>query len=222
MSGKEVSQIIQVNFGKDNYERALSITDNIRILFLNRKPLEIRCIIFEKDLIFHLIINEKKLKIYHDCPSVLFNQTFTEGNICLHFIKLFLLVDYEITKEFLSNYNDYTIMTSLSEILEEKLINLYLLMEKTPYKDIEKNQLIELFYTKGLNHLKGILNHLIKHHYFTEFFSLLEHFSSNNRFNEKNISIIKEAPSKLIAMAENYSFLSFIINKLYFGTTVAF
>jgi len=214
MSDKEIAEIIQVNFGKENYERALSIPENtIKILLLKENPLEIRCLIFEKELIYHLIIDEKRLKLFHNCPSILFKQTFTGNDVCLHFVKLFLLLDYRIIRDFLNNYHDYTKITSLSEILEEKLKNLCLLINKLPNltnKNRFNHYLPKFFNTAEISHLRDILENLIEENYFLEYLSFLKRFNDKNideGFVDKNISIIKKALSHLIAAIKNYSFL---------------
>ncbi len=218
MKKKKISETIITNFGQDLYERALELFDRkIRFLIIKENPLEIRCIIFEKDQIFHLIIDERKHKIYHDCPSILFNQTFPGEPICIHIIKVLLLIDENITMNFLRDYQTYAPMTLFSEILKEKKKNLYLLIKNSielkDRVDLKMNTPKSSHYLerKSFNHH---LNYLIENNFFLECFNFLNHFDDKNRNEiiEKYSPIINLVLEKLISSISNYSLLRLIRN----------
>ncbi len=216
MSKNRISEIIITNFGQEIYERALTIPKkDIKILAINEKPLEIRCIIFEKDSIYHVIIDEKNEIFYHDCQSILFKQTSTVENICLHIVAIFLIIDINLTIAFINNYRNYIPLKSFSRIFEEKLNNLSLLMKDSISSgEINLMRNLSLKYHRKLkkDYLRFTLNYFLKRGYYLELFRQLKHIvKGKNRSYFNSVSVfIEKSFSQLDSEIPNLTFLRII------------
>jgi len=86
MKTKMLSEIIIEKFGLELYKKAQDFPNNkINIISLYERPIKIRSIVLDNDREFHLIINEKKGEIFHDCPTFLIHSE-REDKICIHIL----------------------------------------------------------------------------------------------------------------------------------------
>jgi len=143
MTKKSISEIISERFGVEIYKESVKFPKNkINIISLKENLIEIRAIIFDEDREYHLIIDEKRKEIFHDC-DVFFSGMDIDKKACPHLIKLLLMVKPSISKNILNNINIFN-FTSEDYSSKKKSKN-YLELANT---SIENNNCIE-----GLNYL---------------------------------------------------------------------
>ena len=101
-------QLIEI-FGLSLYQQSLKFLSNkINIIFIRESPIKIRSLVLDNEREFHLIIDEKKNEIFHDCPSFWIHSE-REKKVCVHIIKLLLVVKNHIAQKILENFNDYNL-----------------------------------------------------------------------------------------------------------------
>jgi hypothetical protein len=67
MTKKEISELIIEMFNNEKYQKALEFPNNkVNIISFRDSPLKLRVLILDNDREFHLIIDEKKMEIFHD------------------------------------------------------------------------------------------------------------------------------------------------------------
>ena len=150
MPSNKLSNIILKKFDKNLYEKSQEFpTNKINIVLIKEEPLlKIRSIILDNDREFHLVINQKKLEIFHDCPSFLIHSSKDE-KICIHFIKILLIIKEKVALKFLEDFERYT-LTSEDAGSAKKSKNFTILANNC----FKTNNCIE-----GLNYLnKAIIN----------------------------------------------------------------
>ena len=199
MPSNKLSNIILKKFDKNLYEKSQEFpTNKINIVLIKEEPLlKIRSIILDNDREFHLVINQKKLEIFHDCPSFLIHSSKDE-KICIHFIKLLLIIKENVALKFLEDFERYT-LTSEDVGSIKKSKNFSILANNC----FKTNNCIE-----GLNYLnKAIINQCeceniiekyfemaIENNLFIEFFEFVksgydndleDHFIKFNNYIEK-------------------------------------
>jgi len=70
-----ISEFIIGKFGEKIFQKSQNFPNNkINIIFSRNKPIKINAIILDNDREFHLVINEKKNEIFHDCPRFLIHS----------------------------------------------------------------------------------------------------------------------------------------------------
>ncbi|MCK4371292.1 MAG: hypothetical protein KAW03_09505, partial [Candidatus Lokiarchaeota archaeon] len=107
MVKKSISSLIIDKFGLNLYQKSLKfLTNKINIIDIGEDPIKIRSIILDNEREFHLIIDEKNNEIFHDCPSFLIHSE-REKKVCVHLIKLLLIVKNNIAQNILENLNSY-------------------------------------------------------------------------------------------------------------------
>jgi hypothetical protein len=179
MSQKSISEIIIEKYGLKLYEQAFNFPINkINIIYLREEPsIKIRSIILDNDREFHLIVNENKSEIFHDCPTFLIFST-NEEKICIHLIKVLLLIKEHLALKILENLEHYK-LTSEDFGSKKKSKNFLLLANRC----FETNSCVE-----GLNYLnkaiinqseceniiKNYLERAIEHNLFIEFFEFIK------------------------------------------------
>ena len=105
MDGKSLSEIIIEKFGGKLYQQAVNLANNkVNIIFLRKDPIKIRSIILQNEREFHLIIDEEKGEIFHDCPSFLIHSEI-EKKICTHFVKLLLVIKDKLALKILKDFD---------------------------------------------------------------------------------------------------------------------
>ncbi len=109
MVKKSISSLIIDKFGLNLYQKSLKfLTNKINIIDIGEDPIKIRSIILDNEREFHLIIDEKNNEIFHDCPSFLIHSE-REKKVCVHLIKLLLIVKNNIAQNILENLNSYSL-----------------------------------------------------------------------------------------------------------------
>jgi len=143
MTKKLIHEIISERFGVERYIESMKFPVNkINIISLKKNPIEIRAIIFDEEREYHLIIDERRNEIFHDC-DVFFSGMDIDKKACPHLITLLLMVEPSISKDILNNINNFK-FTSEDYSSKKKSKN-YLELANT---SIENNNCIE-----GLNYL---------------------------------------------------------------------
>ena len=144
-----LSDVIKEKFGEKLYEKSKNFPNNkINIIRLRENPIKINTIILDNDREFHLIVNQKKGEIFHDCPSFLI-QSEREKKICIHFVKLLLLIKKHLALEILKDFESYS-LTSEDFGSKKKSKNFLLLANNC----FDTNNCVE-----GLSYLnKAIIN----------------------------------------------------------------
>jgi hypothetical protein len=147
MSKKEISELIIETFNNEKYQKALEFPNNkINIISFRESPLKLRVLLLDNDREFHLIIDEKRMEIFHDCPTFLIKINQKE-KICPHLIKILLVLDPQISKKIISNLNEYSL--SSEDFNSEKKSKSYLKLAQSCFQS--KNCL------DGLNYLNKII-----------------------------------------------------------------
>lgn len=109
MSRKVIPQLIIDKFGLDLVKKAQDYPINkLTIISLRKDPIKIRSTILDDEREFHLIIDEKKKEIFHDCPSFLIHSN-REDKMCIHIIKLLLSVDLELSLRIIKNLDEFNL-----------------------------------------------------------------------------------------------------------------
>ncbi len=98
---------IKEKFGQYLYQKAKDFPKNkINIIYYRESPIKIRSLILDNDREFHLIIDDERREIFHDCPSFLIYSEI-EKKMCVHLIKLFLMINENIAMKILENIHEY-------------------------------------------------------------------------------------------------------------------
>ena len=216
MTAHSLSKTIIERFGERKYIKAQNFSENkINIINLQKDPLEVRAIILENERELHLIINEEKKEIYHDCPDFLIHMDKMD-KICAHFLKVLLILDPGISSEIIKKLEDYRLTSE--DFGSFKKSKNYLLLAETCF---HQNNPVE-----GLNFLqKAIINKnecqeivetyfqkSIENHLYIEFFEFLNFAIENDLtyvFSTYSGQIFKAFLS-LIDSLQDYSFYNLI------------
>ena len=212
MKTKMLSEIIIEKFGLELYKKAQDFPNNkINIISLYERPIKIRSIVLDNDREFHLIINEKKGEIFHDCPTFLIHSE-REDKICIHILKLLLTVKPSISLSIVNNFSKYN-LTSEDFGSKKKSKNFL----KSANNCFKNNNCVE-----GLNYLnKAIMNQFecesiienylkisLANNLFIEFFEFLKNGYENelNDYFIKFNDYIEKGFKKFLSTVSKYSF----------------
>ena len=216
MSSKSISSLIIDKFGLNLYQNSLKFLSNkINIIQIREEPIKIRSIILDNEREFHLIIDERKKEIFHDCPLFLI---YSERNkkICVHLIKLLLIIRNKIALRILNDFKNYN-LTSEDFGSKKKSKNFLLLANQC----IENNNCVEAlsYLNKGIINqydseaiIKDYLRIAIENNLFIEFFEFLRKGYENelgdyfNKFND----YIEEGFKKFLNIIPEYSFFDLL------------
>ncbi|MFX1420654.1 MAG: hypothetical protein ACFE9N_17285, partial [Promethearchaeota archaeon] len=225
MVDKTVSSLIIDKFGITLYQKSLKFLSNkINLISIEEEPILIRSLILDDEREFHLIIDESKNEIFHDCPSFLIHSEKNK-KICVHLIKLLLIIKNNLAQKILENFKSY-FLTSEDLGSKKKSKNFLLLanscfkinncvealnyMNKAIYNQFEAEPIIE-------NYLKTA----IKNSLFIEFFEFLENGYENDlqKYFLTYNDYIEEGFKKFLNTIPNYSFFNLLkiiesINKI--------
>ena len=147
MSKKELSELIIEMFNTEKYQKALEFPNNkINIISFRENPLKLRVLILDNDREFHLIIDEKHMEIFHDCPTFLIKINQKE-KICPHLLKILLILDARDSKKILLNLDKYNL--SSEDFNSVKKSKSYLKLAQSCFQS--KNSL------DGLNYLNKVI-----------------------------------------------------------------
>jgi hypothetical protein len=209
MSKNMLSEIIIERYGKDLYKKSVEFPKNkINIISLKEDPIKIRAIILDNEREYHLIIDDNKNEIFHDCPTFLIHSEI-DDKICIHLIKLLTMLKPSISLKIVENINRFY-LTSEDFGSKKKSTNYLRLANMC----INNNNCVE-----GLSYLnKAIINQqecepiierflktAIENNLFIEFFEFLQSAYSNelgtyllkyNHYIEKGIRLFFESTSK--------------------------
>ncbi len=209
MTKKLLSEIVIERYGKGLYKKSVEFPKNkINIISLKEDPIKIRAIILDNEREYHLIINDNKKEIFHDCPTFLIHSE-TEDKICIHLIKLLTMVKPSISLKVIDDINKFD-LTSEDFGSKKKSTNFLKLANIC----INSNNCVE-----GLSYLnKAIINQQdcepiierylktsIEHNLFIEFFEFLQsvyinelgaHILKYNHYIEKGIRLFLKSASK--------------------------
>ena len=147
MSEKSINELLSENFEPELVIEAINFPSNkFNIITLKENPIKIRCVILDNDREFHLIIDELRSEIFHDCPTFLIHSEKKE-KICIHIIKIFTMIEESIAIKILSSLETF-VLTSIGS--KKKSKNFLKLANRC----FESNNSIE-----GLSYLnKAIIN----------------------------------------------------------------
>jgi len=178
MTKKSFSNQLIDKFSLDLYQRSLKFPRNkINIFYLRDHPFKVRSIILDNDREYHLIINEIKKEIFHDCPLFLIHSE-RDKKLCVHFIKLLLIIKEKFSIRILRDFDNYTFISD--DIGSRKKGKSYQMLAD---KCLDNNNFVE-----ALSYMnKGIINQIdngiivekfvktaIDNNFFIEFFEFLE------------------------------------------------
>ncbi len=187
MVKKSISSLIIDRFGLNLYQKSLKFLSNkVNLIELKEDPIFIRSLILDNEREFHLIIDEWNNEIFHDCPAFLIHSE-REKKICIHLLKLLLVIRDSLALKILENFNKYT-LTSEDLGSQKKSKNFLLLanscfdsdncvealsyLNKAIINQFESEKIIETFLETAIN------NNL-----FIEFFEFLERAHENELVN---------------------------------------
>ncbi|MFX1365808.1 MAG: hypothetical protein ACFFCE_00400 [Promethearchaeota archaeon] len=109
MVKKSISSLIIDKFGLNIYQKSLNYLSNkINIIEIREDPIKIRSIVLDNEREFHLIIDQENNEIFHDCPSFLIHPE-REKKICIHLIKLLLVIKENIAEIILENLESFNL-----------------------------------------------------------------------------------------------------------------
>jgi hypothetical protein len=225
MVNTSISSLIINKFGLNLYQRSIKfLTNKIKIIEIKEDPIKIRCLILDNDREFHLIVDEKKNEIFHDCPSFLIHSN-KEKKVCVHLIKVLLIIESNYALKIINNFKNYTLTSE--DIGSHKKKKNFLLIADSCF--INENCV------EALNYLnKAIINQFeseaiietylktaIQNNLFMEFFEFLRGGYENdleiffNKFNK----IIENGFKKFLKITPEYSLFNLItiiesINKM--------
>jgi hypothetical protein len=212
MNHKGLSEIIKNKFSENLYKKSLDFSKSkIKIISLRETPIKLRCIILDNDREFHIVIDEKKLEIFHDCPTFLI-QTEREDKICNHIIKVLTLLNASISTKIITQLDNYN-LTSEDFGSKKKSSNFLKLANQC----FEDENCVE-----GLNYLnKAIINQqdsepiienylqtAIANNLYVEFFEFL-HSSYDNEYDHYLIKFNKYIEFGITHFLGTISFYSF-------------
>ncbi|MFW9999945.1 MAG: hypothetical protein ACFE9Q_03395 [Candidatus Hodarchaeota archaeon] len=216
MVKKSISSLIIEKFGLNLYQKSLKfLTNKVNIIDFKQDPIKLRSIILDEEREYHLIIDERNNEIFHDCPTFLIHSE-REKKICIHLIKLLLVIRDTLAQKILEDFNRYT-LTSEDLGSRKKSKNFMLLanscfennnciealsyLNKAIINQLESEKIIGIFLDKAIN------NNL-----FIEFFEFLENLYENELENyilKYNIQIEKGF-KRFLNTIPNYSFFNII------------
>ncbi|MFX1554229.1 MAG: hypothetical protein ACFFBV_09925, partial [Promethearchaeota archaeon] len=109
MVKKSISSLIIDKFGLNIYQKSLKFLSNkINIISIEEDPIKVRSIVLDNEREFHLIVDEINNEIFHDCPSFLIHSE-REKKVCVHLIKLLLVIKSNIAHSILENYESFNL-----------------------------------------------------------------------------------------------------------------
>lgn len=206
-------QIIE-EFGLKLYQKSLNFPNNkISIINIREDPIKIRCVILDNDRDLHLIIDEKKAEIFHNCPSFLIYNNKKE-KICVHLTKLLMMIKEPLSLKIMQELNKYTL--TYEDFGSKKKSKNFILLSTSCF-DVDNK-------VEGLNYLsKAIFNqseceniietylkNSIENGFFIEFFEFLKS-GYENELNDYFISYndyIENGFKKFLNVVSVYSFFN--------------
>ena len=179
-----IISLIKEKFGLNIYQKSFNFPSNkINLIYLREDPIKIRSIILDNEREYHLIIDEEKKEIFHDCPSFLLHSK-DEDRVCVHLIKLLLIIKEQISEKILRSLKDYKL--PLDDFgLKKKRKNFLLLANNC----LENNNYVEalsylnkVFINQFENDdiIEKYLKIAVEHNLYIEFFEFLQYGYEND------------------------------------------
>ncbi len=216
MSSLKLKQKIIEKFGLKKYTKAKDFpNNNVTLVLYEKDPLMIRSIILENEREFHLIIDEEKYEIYHDCPTFLIYSE-TEEKTCIHLIKILLIIDSSVSLEILDHFQDFN-LTSEDFGSNKKSTN-YLLLAKGCFSSSNNVEGLSYLNKAIITHTKceplieRYLEKALKENLLIEFFEFLSSAYQNElgKHIKQYNSLIKTAFEKLLRSLNSYSLFNLL------------
>ncbi|MHA1146864.1 MAG: hypothetical protein ACTSR8_01310 [Promethearchaeota archaeon] len=212
-----VSELIKAEFGQLILDKVLEFPMNkINIISYREVPLKIRSIIIENEREFHLIIDEKKHEIFHDCPSFLIYSK-KKDKICIHLLKILLFLEEKYAISLFKKLDEYILTTE--DFGSKKKSKNFLKLARNCFKC---NNCVE-----GLSYLnKAIINQsdcgsivenylktAIENSLFLEFFEFLKSGYENelDEYFKTYSGYIEEGFIKFLSGIKRYSFFNILL-----------
>ncbi|TFF98896.1 MAG: hypothetical protein EU547_00365 [Promethearchaeota archaeon] len=222
MSDSKLKELIIRRLGRDLYYKAKDFpNNNINIITKQNDPLFIRVIFFDNERDFHLIVDEERKEIFHDCPSFLIYSS-VDKKICIHFLKLLLLLNESKALDIFKEIDNYE-FTSEDFGSQRKSTNFQILANVCFKNDNDIDGLNYLSkaiidQSQCASIIQKYLKNSMEKNLFIEFFEFLQEGYQNQwgTYFKKYNHLIKQAFQKLINSLDKYSFYNLlrIINSL--------
>ncbi|TXT59344.1 MAG: hypothetical protein BAJALOKI2v1_220017 [Promethearchaeota archaeon] len=216
MSDLQLEQKIIEKFGKKKLEKAKEFpNNNLTLVLYERDPLKVRSIILENEREFHLIIDEEKGEIYHDCPTFLIYSEPEEKG-CIHLIKLFLTIEASLSLDILNHFERFN-LTSEDFGSNKKSTNYLLLAQECFNSDNDVEGLSYLnkaiiSHTKCEPLIEQYLEKALQGDFLIEFFEFLSSAYENelDQFIQGYKKIIQKALRALNSSIKDYSYFNIL------------
>ncbi len=216
MTNKSIPSLIIDKFGLNLYQKSLKFLSNkINIFYLREEPIKIRSVILDNEREYHLIIDEIKSEIYHDCPSFLIHSE-REKKICVHLIKLFLIIKDQLSQKILENLKTYNLT---SEDLGSKKKKKNFLLLANNYFESENCVEALSYLNKAIITqcerepiIESYIKTAIENNLFIEFFEFLKYGYENELgdYFIKNIEFVEKGFKKFLNIIPQYSFYNLL------------
>ncbi|MFX1499782.1 MAG: hypothetical protein ACFFDH_02315 [Promethearchaeota archaeon] len=216
MVKKSISSLIIDKFGLNIYQKSHNFLSNkINIIDIRENPIRIRSLVLDNEREFHLIIDQDKSEIFHDCPSFLIHPE-REKKICIHLIKLLLVIKENIAQIILENLNSFN-LTSEDIGSHKKRKNFLLLANRCFDNDncVEalsylNKAIINQFESQDI--IKIYLDTAINNNLFFEFFEFLKngYDSDLGDYLLKFDSNIERGVIEFLGIISKYSFFDIL------------
>jgi len=150
VSESELESLIRNKVGNSLYKKAKDFpTNKMNIISLKEDPLFVRIIVFDNERDFHIIIDQERKEIFHDCPSFLIYSE-RDKKICKHFLKSLMILNQEKAIEIFKNLDNYNLTSE--DFGSEKKSHSYILLANRCFNELDN-------FIDGLNYLnKAIIN----------------------------------------------------------------
>jgi len=216
MAQKTLSDQLIEAIGSKLYEKSLIFPNNkISIIKIREDPIKIRCIVLDNEREFHLIIDEKKSEIFHDCPSFLIYSN-KQDKICIHLIKLLLTIKESLSLKIMQELDRYDLTSE--DFGSKKKSKNYLLLSTSCF-DVDNNVEGLSYLSKAIinqsecqNIIEEYLQSAIENGFFIEFFEFLK-VGYENELNDYFIEhedYIEKGFKKFLNVIPVYSFFNIL------------
>jgi hypothetical protein len=207
-----IENLVKKEFGNKIFKKSLNLsTNSIKIIEYLYDPMKLRSIIFENEREFHLIIDDSKMEIFHDCPTFLI---YSDRNkkICHHLIKVLTLLNPKDSLKVIQDIDSYNL--TYEDFGSKKKSKNFLILAQ---KNIETKNFIEALnylkkalinQNKSSSIIKKYLETAIENNLFIEFFEFVESCYLNDfeRILKIFDDLIEIGFKKFLGSIKDYSF----------------
>jgi len=216
MIKKSLNELLIGKFGEKLFEKSLGFPNNkINITFFREVPLKVNTIVLDNEREFHLIIDQNKKEIFHDCPSFLIYSE-KEKKICIHLIKTLLIIKEKLSREIINEFHNYKLTSE--DLGSKKKSKNFLLLANNCF---EANNCVEglSYLNKAIinqseceNIIQNYLERALENNLFLEFFDFLKS-GCENELNDYFIQFnhyIEQGFIKFFNSLSEYSFFNIL------------